>query len=666
MSRRDSLLFGLALVAFVSLGLPDALIGVAWPSMRRSFELPLDRLGVLLFAASIGYLAVSFLNGPLTRRHGVGGVLLGSTGLVVLSAAAFAAAPSFALLLVAAIFAGAGGGAIDAAINGFAAARFSAGRVAWLHASYGLGAVLGPILMTAVLTAGLSWRWGYAALGAAIAVLGLAFARTRGWWETSPASAVEAPHASLRDSLRRPVLHGSALLFFVYTGVETIAGQWAFSLFTEGRGMAAPLAGVAVSLYWGGLTLGRIASGVAAHRVDPRCILRGSLFLAPLWAGAIVADLGAWADIGAVAALGFSVGPVFPLLIAETPGRVGDAHSANAVGVQIAAGSLGWAALPAAAGVLAGWRGLEAIPLFLLASALLLLLLHEALLKVPDTIPTVREVTMPIRPALVLAVAALAVPALAEAPKPPRTREMARINWLEFREWVPERIQTVLLPLGTLEPHGVTASGADILAPEAIARELAPRLDAMVAPTIPYGFTGSMDAYPGAFSVAAEPYRAYLREVLRGLAKNRFRNIVLINGHGGGQTAILQDLIQEVGRETGARRLTVNWWSTCSDVTQQVFGEDGGHAGDNETAFIQAIDPSSVLPERYSPEMASAYAPPNTWSAYPHPSSIGLYQPGQGLPKFDSAKARTYFEKVNAKLEALIRDTIARWNRAGL
>jgi creatinine amidohydrolase len=112
--------------------------------------------------------------------------------------------------------------------------------------------------------------------------------------------------------------------------------------------------------------------------------------------------------------------------------------------------------------------------------------------------------------------------------------------------------------------------------------------------------------------------------------------------------------------------MTVNWWSTCSDVTKDVFGEDGGHAGDNETAFIQAIDPSSVLPERYSPEMASAYAAPNTWSAYPHPSSIGLYQAGQGYPKFDAAKAKTYFEKVNAKLEALIRDTIARWERAGL
>jgi creatinine amidohydrolase len=666
MPRRDSLLFGLALVAFVSLGLPDAVIGVAWPSMRRSFDLPIDRLGVLLFAASIGYLAASFLNGPVTRRHGVGGVLLGSSALVVLSAGAFAAAPRFELLLLAAVFAGTGGGAIDAAINGFAAARFSPGRVSWLHASYGVGAALGPMLMTAVLSAGLSWRWGYVVMGALIGILGVGFARTRAWWEAAPRAAAPAPHASLRDSLRRPVLHGSALLFFVYTGVETVAGQWAYSLFVEGRGMAVPLAGLAVSLYWGGLTLGRAASGIAAHRMDPRFILRGGLLLAPAWTVLLALGAGPWVDIAALGLLGFTVGPVFPLLIAETPGRVGDAHSANAVGVQIAAGSLGWAVLPAIAGVLAERLGLESVPLFLLGSALAVLLLHEALLKVPGTMPRVPEVTMPIRPALVLAAAAIALPTLAQAPQPPRTRDMARINWLEFRELVPGRIKTVLLPLGTLEPHGVTANGADILAPEAIARELAPRLDAMVAPTVPYGFTGTMDAYPGAFTVPAEPYRAYLREVLRGLATNRFRNIILINGHGGGQTAILQELIQEVGRETGARLMTANWWSTCSDVTHEVFGEDGGHAGDNETAFMQAIDPSSVLPERYSPDMASAYAPPNTWSAYPHPSSIGLYQAGQGYPKFDAAKAKLYFEKVNAKLEALIRDTIARWDRAGL
>ena len=107
----------------------------------------------------------------------------------------------------------------------------------------------------------------------------------------------------------------------------------------------------------------------------------------------------------------------------------------------------------------------------------------------------------------------------------PSTREMERINWIEFREWVPAKINTVLLPLGTLEPHGVAPNGTDILAPVAMAREIAPRVNAMVAPVIPYGFTGVMDAYPGSFTVPEDAFRSYARAVLTGLAKNKFKNI---------------------------------------------------------------------------------------------------------------------------------------------
>jgi creatinine amidohydrolase len=248
----------------------------------------------------------------------------------------------------------------------------------------------------------------------------------------------------------------------------------------------------------------------------------------------------------------------------------------------------------------------------------------------------------------------------------PSTREMERINWMEFREWVPGKINTVLLPLGTIEPHGVTANGADILAPVAIAKEIAPRVNAMIAPVIPYGLTGVMDAYPGAFTVPEDVYRAYVRSVLVGLAKNKFKNIILINGHGGGQTAILTALAQEVGRETGTRILAVNWWSYCTDVTLEVFGEDGGHAAENENAFIMAIDPSLVHRERYNQDMVTANPSPGTWSAYPNPSSITLYKDGQGYPKFDLAKAKTYFAKVNDKLTKLVQDTIRKWDLAGL
>ena len=248
----------------------------------------------------------------------------------------------------------------------------------------------------------------------------------------------------------------------------------------------------------------------------------------------------------------------------------------------------------------------------------------------------------------------------------PSTRELERINWLELAEWVPAKIDTVLLPLGTLEPHGVAANGTDIIAPVAMGRAIADRLNAMIAPVIAYGFTGILDAYPGSFTIPEDAYRAYVRAVLTGLARNKFRNIILLNGHGGGQTAILGALAQEIGRETGARMLVVNWWSYCGDVTREVFGEDGGHAGDNETAYVMAIDPALVQKERYRREMATAMPAPNTWSAYPFPSSIMLYKDGEGYPKFDRARAKMYFAKVNDKIARLIEELIKKWDMAGL
>ena len=246
------------------------------------------------------------------------------------------------------------------------------------------------------------------------------------------------------------------------------------------------------------------------------------------------------------------------------------------------------------------------------------------------------------------------------------TREMDRINWMEFREHVPARINTVLLPTGTLEPHGVINNGADNTAPTGMARAIARRTNALIAPTLPYGMTGSLEAYPGAFQITESAYRPFVKQVLEGLAKNGFRNIIVLNGHGGPQTAVLNAVAAEVAAERRVRTLVINWWSFASDITKQVFGEDGGHAGWNETAFVQAIDPTLVHPERYDASLATAYPAAGTWSAAPFPSSIGLYQPGQGYPRFDQKKADEYFQKVTDKVATLIADTIRKWDMAGL
>ena len=268
--------------------------------------------------------------------------------------------------------------------------------------------------------------------------------------------------------------------------------------------------------------------------------------------------------------------------------------------------------------------------------------------------------------ALSAVVAAAKVPRAAPQKEPVSTREMERINWMEFKEVVPSKIQTVLLPTGTLEPHGVINNGADITAPLAMARKIAPRVNAMIAPVLPYGITGSMEAYPGAFQITESAYRPFVKQIMEGSAKNGFKNIIVLNGHGGGQTAVLNAVAAEVASERHVRTLVINWWSFASDVTKEVFGEDGGHAGWNETAYVQAADPTLVHPERYKDDLATAYPAPSTWSATPFPSSIGLYQPGQGYPKFDQKKADEYFRKVNDKVANLINDIVRKWDMAGV
>ena len=244
------------------------------------------------------------------------------------------------------------------------------------------------------------------------------------------------------------------------------------------------------------------------------------------------------------------------------------------------------------------------------------------------------------------------------------TREMNDINWIEFGNFVPSKINTVLLPTGTLEPHGVINNGADNDAPEAMALDLAEELNAMVAPTLPYGMTGTLAGYPGAFTLSEAAYRPFIKEILEGLAKNGFKNIIILNGHGGGQTDVLQSVATEVANELNVRTLVINWWSFASDVTLEVFGEDGGHAGLNETAFIQAINPELVHKELYNDDMTTAYPKKGTWSATPFPSSIGLYKENEGYPDFDKKKADEYYEKVVDKVGNLISETIAKWKMA--
>jgi fucose permease len=280
--------------------------------------------------------------------------------------------------------AGLGAGAVDAGLNVYAARHFSPRVMNWMHACYGVGASIGPIMMTSILVAGRSWRWGYAAIAAMMAMMAVLFLLTLRWWEDGrgdDAGSAAAPPVPMAEVLRRPIVWMHTGLFFVYVGVEATAGQWAFTLLTEGRGMAPKLAGLAVSIYWASLTAGRIVFGLLDGRLAPDTVLRAGTLTCPLAAALVWLNLSPTVNLVALALLGFGCAPIFPVLISRTPPRLSDAHAAHAIGFQVAAAYLGIAGIPALTGVLARSNGLESIGPVIFVSAVCVLLLHEAVLR---------------------------------------------------------------------------------------------------------------------------------------------------------------------------------------------------------------------------------------------------------------------------------------------
>jgi creatinine amidohydrolase len=217
--------------------------------------------------------------------------------------------------------------------------------------------------------------------------------------------------------------------------------------------------------------------------------------------------------------------------------------------------------------------------------------------------------------------------------------------------------------VGTLEAHGVGPNGADNLVPEALAVYLAGELNGLIAPTISYGVNTSLDEYAGTFGVSAELLRETAKQVYVGLAKAGFRNIIVLNGHGP-NFGPLNEAAQQVFRGTDARILVINWWSATADVTEEVFGEQGGHAGLNENAAMMVVAPDAVHPELYRPEQATAFNN-DAWRAYPFPTAIGLYVEGEGYLDFDRDKAERYFLRVKEEMLAIVRDVIEKWDAGG-
>lgn len=369
----------IAYAAFIALGLMEGLLGVAWPSMRVTFELPLDALGILLLAATSGHIIASFSNGRILQLTGISTLLMLALTLRGSAFLTQSIAPAWLLVVGVGFLGGIGAGMLDAGMNTFAAARFRPRLLNWLHASFAVGASLGSLLMTALLSAGQNWRLGFGLLAGVNLVLAVVFAFTRNRW-TLPHEALTAdqpPPTKIRsrDTLKLPIVWISIATFALYTGLELGLGQWSFTLATESREIAEATAGVWTTLYWGSLTAGRIILGFIETNTER--LVRLALILVVAGATLFALNLNPTFSLAGLMMVGFGLAPVFPALIALTPLRIGADHASNAIGFQVGAAGIGAAILPGLAGVLGDNYGLEVIALFFATAAVLLFLAQE-------------------------------------------------------------------------------------------------------------------------------------------------------------------------------------------------------------------------------------------------------------------------------------------------
>ena len=233
-----------------------------------------------------------------------------------------------------------------------------------------------------------------------------------------------------------------------------------------------------------------------------------------------------------------------------------------------------------------------------------------------------------------------------------------RLCWQDFEKLLGQGYRSVILPVGTIEAHGVIPLGTDNFIPEAIAGKIADDLKAFVAPTVNYGITHSLLGYPGSLTVTSTTFRAYIRDILHSMAGKGIQSIIVLNGHGG-QMDELKEAAFEIFKETGIKIIIIHWWILCADLVAKFYGTEGGHAAVDETAAIIASAPEMVKKEYYDPKML--YSVTAGAATYPIPSTILVYKDNTGALDFSEAKAQDYFDSVCSRVREFVLDTYRRW-----
>lgn len=355
-------------LAFISLGLPDSMLGAAWPIIRLDFGAPVDAAGLLSMIVVAGTIISSLASSVVLKRLGTGMVTFISVLVTALALLGFAYSSSVLWVAVLALPLGLGAGSIDTGLNNFVATHYQAHHMSWLHCFWGIGAMLGPILMSRYIAGGESWRMGFLAVSIIQFALVVVLFFSLPLWKragkgsspqpketTEPAEPAEhvspAAPAAVGKVLRIPGVKLAMLTFLFYCGVEATVGLWGSSYLVNAKGVPAATAAGWVSLYYGGITAGRLITGFITFRFSNRTLIRGGLAISLLGAVLLALPLPDVYSLIAFILVGLGSAPIFPCMLHETPARFGQEHSQRIMGYQMALAYTGGAFLPP----LLGW-----------------------------------------------------------------------------------------------------------------------------------------------------------------------------------------------------------------------------------------------------------------------------------------------------------------------
>ncbi|CAM4198374.1 MFS transporter [Paenibacillus phoenicis] len=378
-------------LAFISLGLPDSLLGSAWPIIRGELGAPLGTAGVLYMIVAAGTIVSSLASGSLLGRFGTGKVTLVSCLMTAAALLGYSAAPSVFWLAVCAIPLGLGAGAVDAGLNNYVAAHYKAHHMSWLHCFWGVGATLGPVIMAGFMSGGGHWRSGYLTVSmiqfALVVILLFSLplwdrvARIAGGSRKEELSELEAeqPDTGPVKPLRIPGVKLALVSFLFYCGVESTVGLWGSSYLVGIKGVDAATAASWVSLYFAGITVGRFIAGFVTFKVSNRVMIRAGQIIALLGAVVLVLPLPAALSLVGLLIIGLGLAPIYPCMLHETPVRFGKRQSPTIMGYQMAVAYTGSTFMPPLLGFLASHSTIGVFPVYIVLSAAAMWLFSERL-----------------------------------------------------------------------------------------------------------------------------------------------------------------------------------------------------------------------------------------------------------------------------------------------